>query len=111
MSEDDYVLGTEAGEIARLGLQHRVWRGRMLDAFRRAGIWPGQTVLDIGAGPGYAAMDLAQAVGPQGRVIALERAGNFLRHLRQEAAAAGLAQIEARAHDVSAAPFGDGIAD
>lgn len=111
MSEDDYVLGTEAGEIARLSLQHRVWRSRMLDAFRRAGIAPGQTVIDVGAGPGYAALDLAEAVGAGGRVIALERSRNFLAHLRRTATAAGLDRIEAREHDVSAAPFGEAIAD
>ena len=109
MSEDDYVLGTEAEEIARLGLQHRVWRSRMLEAFGRAGIAPGQTVIDVGAGPGYAALDLSERVGPAGRVIALERSRNFLAHLIE--AAAGLPQIEAREHDVSAAPFGDAMAD
>ncbi len=28
----DYVLGTHDAEIARLGLQHRVWRESMLAA-------------------------------------------------------------------------------
>lgn len=64
MSEGDYVLGTDEGEIERLGLQHRVWRERMLGAFRRAGIAPGMRVVDVGAGPGYASLDLAGIVGP-----------------------------------------------
>jgi hypothetical protein len=34
----DYVLCTHDEEIARLGLQHAVWRPRVLDAWRRAGI-------------------------------------------------------------------------
>jgi ubiquinone/menaquinone biosynthesis C-methylase UbiE len=55
MSDRDYVLGTEAEEIARLGLQHRVWRARMLDGWARAGIGPGMNAIDVGAGPGFAA--------------------------------------------------------
>jgi len=51
-TRDDYVLGTDDDEIARLGLQHRVWRPRMLDAFARAGITAGSRVVDVGAGPG-----------------------------------------------------------
>ena len=52
--ERDYVLGTHDEEIERLGLQHRVWRPRMLEAWRRAGVTVGSRVIDIGAGPGYA---------------------------------------------------------
>lgn len=99
----DYVLGTEADEIERLGLQHRVWRERVLDAWRRAGIGRGQTVIDVGAGPGWASADLAEIVGPEGRVIALERSESFLAALRRR----GLSNVEVRAHDVAAAPFGE----
>ena len=31
-AERDYVLGTHDDEVMRLGLQHRVWRPRALDA-------------------------------------------------------------------------------
>lgn len=55
MSERDYVLGTHDEEVDRLGLQHRVWRPQVLDAFRRAGTAPGSSVVDVGAGPGFAA--------------------------------------------------------
>jgi hypothetical protein len=49
MSDGDYVLGTRDEEVERLGLQHRVWRPRMLDGWRRAGFTVGQTILDVGA--------------------------------------------------------------
>lgn len=108
MSGDgDYVLGTEEDEIERLGLQHRVWRARVLDAWERAGIAAGQTVLDVGAGPGWASADLAAVVGPAGRVIALERSESFLAALR----ARSPANVEVRAHDVAEDPFGEGFAD
>jgi len=69
MSDGDYLLGTRDDEIARLGLQHRVWRAQMLDGFRRARFAPGQTILDVGAGPGFATADLADTVGPGGKSL------------------------------------------
>jgi len=103
----DYVLGTEADEIERLGLQHRVWRDRTLDAWRRAGIRSGHVVADVGAGPGWASADLSQIVGPEGRVIALERSASFLAALRARA----LPNVDARAQDVAGDHFGDAFAD
>ena len=106
MSQRDYVLGTRDDEVQRLGVQHRVWRGRVLDAFRRARIRDGQTVIDVGAGPGFAALDLAELVGPSGEVIALERAPHFLASLAERAPP----NVDIRDHDVSA-PFGLSNAD
>ena len=111
MTDRDYVLGTEEEEIERLGLQHRVWRPRMLDGWRRAGIVPGMTVLDVGCGPGWASTDLAELVGPEGKVLALERSRRFLESLSRRAAARGLDTIEPRELDVSEQAFGDGLAD
>jgi SAM-dependent methyltransferase len=110
MSDGDYVLGTDDGEIERLGLQHRVWRPRMLDAWRRAAVTAGQTFLDVGAGPGFAAADAAEIVGPDGRVIALERSPRFLEALRARAATLGLSNIETREQDVCEG-FGAAFAD
>ncbi|WP_051531761.1 methyltransferase domain-containing protein [Sphingomonas sp. URHD0057] len=106
MNDGDYVLGTRDDEVERLGLQHRVWRGRVLEAFRRARIRSGQRVVDVGAGPGFVTADLASLVGPSGRVIALERSPHFVDKLRSR----GLANVEVREHDVSQ-QFGLGGAD
>jgi ubiquinone/menaquinone biosynthesis C-methylase UbiE len=57
--ESDYVWGTHDEEVARLGLQHRVWRAAILDCWWRADITAGSKVIDVGAGPGYATVDLA----------------------------------------------------
>jgi SAM-dependent methyltransferase len=112
MTEGDYVLGTRDDEVDRLGLQHRVWRPRMLDAWRRAGITVGQTALDIGAGPGFATLDLAEIVGPAGKVIAFERSPHFLSVLRARADHHGLANIEAHERDVSGEEsLGEAVAD
>jgi SAM-dependent methyltransferase len=106
MNDGDYVLGTRDDEVERLGLQHRVWRGRVLEAFRRARIRSGQTVIDVGAGPGFVTADLASLVGPAGKVIALERSPHFVDKLRSR----GLTNVEVREQDVSQ-PFAITAAD
>src|SRR5438128_932191 len=45
-SDREYVLGTHDEELARLGLQHRVWRPVVLDCWNRAGITVGKRVLE-----------------------------------------------------------------
>lgn len=98
--ERSYYLGTHDAEIRRLGLQHRVWRPHVLDAWRRAGIAPGASVIDAGAGPGYASLDLAEIVEEDGRVIALERSERFTGALARAAASRGLANVETRNIDL-----------
>jgi SAM-dependent methyltransferase len=46
---------------------------------------PGMRLLDVGCGPGTITMDLAELVGAQGRVTALERTGEALALARAEA--------------------------
>lgn len=103
--ERDYVLGTHDQEIARLALQHRVWRPRASDAWRRAGFTTGQTILDIGSGPGHASLDLAEIVGPAGRVVALDRSRRFLDWLEAARRQRGLANITAHEVDLDEEPL------
>jgi ubiquinone/menaquinone biosynthesis C-methylase UbiE len=83
-AEIDYVLGTHDEEIQRLGLQHRVWRPRVLDAWTRAGINRGSRLVDFGCGPGFATLDAAAIVGPLGQVTAIERSAHFLSFARDQ---------------------------
>jgi ubiquinone/menaquinone biosynthesis C-methylase UbiE len=99
VSERDYVLGTHDAEIARLRLQHR------------AGITQGQTVVDVGCGPGYAALDLAEIVGPKGRVIAVERSARFLDALRDAAKHDALDNIVTVEADITEGSLPDMPAD
>ncbi len=101
--EKDYILGTHDEEITRLGLQHRVWRPRALDAWRRAGFTVGQTLLDIGCGPGHAALDLAEIVGPSGKIIAIDRSRRFLNTLEAVRLQRGFDHIETRELDLDEA--------
>ena len=93
-TDRDYVLGTHDEELARLGLQHRVWRPVVLDCWQRAGLTVSKRVLDVGAGPGYATVDLAEIVGPTGEVIALERSQNFIRAMETACRARSLRNVK-----------------
>ena len=99
---DDYVLGTHDEEILRLGLQHRVWRSRALEAWRRAGFRTGHTILDIGCGPGWASLDLAEIVGAGGRVVAVDRSRRFLDVLERARTDRHLPHIETVELDLDA---------
>ena len=103
--EKDYVLGTHDEEIDRLGLQHRVWRPRSLDAWRRAGFTVGQTLLDVGCGPGYATFDLAEIVGPEGRVVGVDRSRRFLSALDAMRRQRGLENVTTHELDLADVPL------
>ena len=92
--ERDYVLGTHEDELQRLGLQHRVWRPHVLEGWASAGITVGKRVIDIGAGPGFATVDLAEIVGPAGAVVAVERSHNFVRALQDTVQIRGLQNVK-----------------
>jgi SAM-dependent methyltransferase len=109
--EQEYVLGTHDAELERLGLQHRAWRPRALAAWAAAGIASGQTVLDVGCGPGYAALDLAELVGPHGRVVAIDKSERFLSALDAMRSERGLNNIDTYKADLDAGEFPELTAD
>jgi ubiquinone/menaquinone biosynthesis C-methylase UbiE len=60
-------------------------------------VQPGQTAVDIGCGLGYWSMALAELVGTQGRVVALDVQAEMVRRARRRAEARGVAdRIEFR---------------
>jgi ubiquinone/menaquinone biosynthesis C-methylase UbiE len=95
MTEDhEYILGTHAAELERLGFQHHVWVQHMLAVLDFAGIRAGDVVLDVGCGPGFTTFELAHAVGQRGRVIALDVSERFLEHLRAACRLRALTNVE-----------------
>lgn len=100
--EQDYVLGTTEAEAERLGIQHDAWSGIAHACWKQAGIGPGQHVVDVGAGPGHAARDLARLVGPHGSVTAIERSARFVQLGQARSAQAGLDNIRFLEADVIA---------
>jgi tRNA A58 N-methylase Trm61 len=63
------------------------------DIVRAIGLRPGMSVADIGAGTGLFAPLFAEAVGPRGKVYAVDIAADFLKHIEQRAAAAGIKNV------------------
>lgn len=101
----NYILGTHDHEITRLGLQHRVWRPHVLAAWQRAGLTTGSRVLDVGAGPGFATLDLAEIVGSAGRVSAVERSARFAASARERCHRAGCENVTVTEADLMADPL------
>ncbi len=58
------------------------FHGRGAAFLTELGIREGDVVLDFGCGPGTYALPLAQVVGPQGRVVALDRSAARLEELK-----------------------------
>lgn len=81
----EYVLGTDDVERMRLGLQHRLWAWHAHRAWERAGLRPGWRVLDIGCGPGWAAMDMAEIVGPSGTIFGVDESERYVEWFNQYA--------------------------
>jgi SAM-dependent methyltransferase len=72
---------------------------------------PGETVVDIGAGSGMDSFLAARAVGPAGRVIAVDMTPAMVERGRENVMLTGLSQVEYRRGDAEALPVGDGAAD
>ena len=64
---------------------------------------PGERVLDVGCGCGAPTLEFARAVGPSGRVAALDISGPMLAEGEARAAAAGIANVEWRHADPATA--------
>jgi arsenite methyltransferase len=72
---------------------------------------PGETVVDIGAGSGMDSFLAAQAVGPAGRVIAVDMTPAMLERGRENVLLTGLSQVEYRQGYAEALPLEDAAAD
>lgn len=66
------------------------------EVVEKMAITPGMVVADLGAGTGFFLGYLSAAVGPTGRVLALDPEANLVAHMRQRIAQAGWANAEAR---------------
>ena len=76
-----YILGTESAELHRLGLQHQVWSSEAIKGWELAGFTQGQTLLDLGCGPGFCTTELAYIVGTHGKVIGVDKSAHYIEFL------------------------------
>jgi len=57
-------------------------------------VHPGDTIADVGAGTGYFSIPLAEAVGPQGTVYAVDAQVEMISHLRQKLLDRSVSNVE-----------------
>lgn len=87
MNQQPYFPESES-ELARLEL--KTDRASVVDQARWAGLSPGMRVLDVGCGPGATTQALAEAAGPGGRVVGIDRSEERIAHARAQYASAGV---------------------
>lgn len=78
------------------------WDRLGAETVRRLDLGPGMHVADLCAGSGASALPAAQAVGPTGRVVAVDVAGDMLARVEAKAAAAGLTNLRTVCADATA---------
>lgn len=108
---EDYLLGTTDEELGRLGYQHNVWHPEAEKLWELAGFKAGQSLLDLGCGPGFATLDLSQIVGAAGNVHAVDAAGNFVEYLGQKLADSNVTNVSLEQADVADLGLDDSSVD
>ena len=91
---DGYVEAADFGLGCGLPIEH-------------AGLAPGQTVLDLGAGAGLDAFVARRAVGEGGAVLGVDFTPEMVETARQNAAALGYTNVRFEHGDIEALPFPD----
>lgn len=99
MSSHPYLLGSGDLELDRLARQHDVWRGTTEKLWQAANFGPGQRILDLGCGPGFASFELSERTGPGGQIIAMDSSERFVGVLKSWCKERGVSNIDARLGD------------
>jgi ubiquinone/menaquinone biosynthesis C-methylase UbiE len=84
----------------------RYWQFLSTNTIARLDLRPGDSVLDIACGTGPATLAAAEAVGPSGRVVAVDYAEGMLAIARQKVEKAGHTNVEFVREDLMALKYG-----
>ncbi len=76
-----------------------------------ASLKPGETVLDLGSGPGFDCFLAANRVGPDGRVIGVDMTAEMLARARENAKQGQYTNVEFRLGEIEHLPVADGSVD
>ena len=82
VEKNSYILGTDASELSRLELQHDVWLSEARKGWNKANFNKGQTILDLGCGPGSCSKELAKIVDNHGKIISIDKSAIFINHIK-----------------------------
>jgi len=108
----EYLLGSKASELHRLGVQHYIWAQEAHQGWDRAGFGNGHTILDIGCGPGFCTAELGYRVGTSGRVVGIDIAPAYVDFVKTKIGHHDIKAdiIQGDLHDTDIYPSGlDGI--
>jgi len=72
---------------------------------------PGERVLEVGPGTGYYALEVAEWIGPNGRLDVFDLQPEMLDHTMHRAAERGLENVVATQGDATNLPYDDGTFD
>jgi SAM-dependent methyltransferase len=72
---------------------------------------PGERILEVGPGTGYYTLEVADWIGPDGRLDVLDLQQEMLDHTMHRAGERGLANVEPARADATALPYEDGSFD
>jgi SAM-dependent methyltransferase len=109
MGEDAPVPGLFSGDATAMAefyertLVPGVFTPWGRDLVQRVGVKPGQRALDVAAGTGAVTATLAEVVGPEGHVEALDLAPGMIAHLEKK----NLPNVSTQVGDATALPFPD----
>ena len=100
------VFDRASADYDRTGVEFFGVVGRTL--VERAGLHPGERVLELGSGRGAATFPAAERVGADGHVLALDLAEGMVARLRADVERAGLGQVRCEVGDAEAPDVGPG---
>jgi ubiquinone/menaquinone biosynthesis C-methylase UbiE len=80
-------------------------------ALTRAGLCTGETVLELGPGPGAFTVDAARRVGPEGCLIAVDIQPEMIAQVEARVRAAGVTNVETHVASAYELPVEDGTVD
>lgn len=72
---------------------------------------PGERILEVGPGVGYYTLDMAEWVGPEGKIEIFDLQQEFLDHTTSRAGERGLANVVPTQGDATALPYEDASMD
>lgn len=81
--EQNYILGNDQEELARLKLQHDLWKQDLIKLWDCSKIQKAKKILDLGCGPGFTSLDLINYVHHPCEMTSVDLSENFLKYLKE----------------------------
>ncbi|MCY4524611.1 MAG: methyltransferase domain-containing protein [Halobacteriovoraceae bacterium] len=96
----DYILSEQMDEIERLKSQSDIWSEETRAFWKQAKIKVGMKGVDMGCGPGFACVELAEIVGESGSMTAFDGSENYLAYLKSQIKERQIKNIEVKRGDI-----------